>query len=263
LLGNGMTVLGLNLLHELHDYWWARKNTNIHLNQPVYATGYHLLTSGRLQPSTVLWLGCGLLWLGLGCYLGLAVQFGWPLMFFYVAALVLIYTYSAPPIRYSHWGWGIGEIGLFLGYGLLPLLGSYYIISHQLTKMALLTTIPFGIAAVLLVGNYNFIHQRRDWLMHKRTSVVVAGVNRMMSVHAILTLLIYVAFLCIVSLAYLPVIVLVTLGALPLAMRIYSELRGDDIELEQSFLLYHATVTSVLWTTLLFCVALLVDRFVG
>ncbi|MCB0108406.1 MAG: prenyltransferase [Caldilineaceae bacterium] len=263
LFGSGGTVLGVNLLHELHDFWWAQRSSNVQLKQPIYATGYHLLATGQISPTVVMWLGYGLLWLGLGCYLGLVVQRGWPLMFFYVVGLLLTYTYSAPPVRYGYWGWGIGELGIFLGYGLLPLLGSYYIVGQQLTKMALLTTIPFGIAAVLLLGNYNVLHHRRDWLMHKRTSIVAVGLNRILSVHAILTLLIYVAFLCIVSLAHLPVIVLVTLGALPLAMRIYSELRGDEIELEASFMLYRATVTGILWTTLLFGIALLVDRFIG
>lgn len=263
LIGSGVTVLGANLLHEFHDYRRARRSDDIQFNQNIFATGYHLLATEQISPSIVMRLGYGLLLVGAGCYLGLVSQLGWPLMFFYALSVLLQYTYSAPPVRYSYWGWGIGEIGLALGYGLLPLLGSYYIVGHQLTMMALLTAIPFGIATILLFGNYNFIHHRRDWLMYKRTSVVAAGPGRVLAIHAILTLLIYVILLCIVSLAQLPVIVLATLGALPLTMRIYGQLRSDEMGLEESFLLYRATVTGILWMTLLFSIALLVDRFVG
>lgn len=260
-VGSGVTVLGMNLLHELHDYRQARRSNDIQFNQSIFATGYHLLATGQLPSATVRWLGYTLILAGLGCYLVLVAQLGWPLLFFYAVSLLLMYYYSAPPIRYSYWGWGLGEIGLFLGYGLLPFLGSYYIVGHQLTLMVLLTAIPFGLTALLLFGNYNFMHHRRDWLMHKRTSVVTLGPTKVLAIHAILTLLIYVTLLCMVSLAHLPVIVLVTLGALPLILRIYGQLRSDEMGLEESFWLYRTTVTGILWTVLLFCFALGVDHF--
>ncbi len=262
LLGSGLTVFGVNLLHDYHDYGQARKSNDVKFSQTIFATGYHLLAAELVTALAVKRLGYLLLFLGLCCYLGLVHQLGWPLMFFYTVCLLLAYTYTAPPVRYSYLGWGIGEIGLFLGYGFLPLLGSFYIVGQTLTPLALLTTIPFGLASVLLFGNYNFIHHRRDWLMHKRTLIVTVGPRRMLGLNALLTLLIFAALLCIVSVAQLPVIVLITLGALPLATRIYSQLRGDEIGLEESFLLYRATVTGLLWTTLLFSVALLVDKLV-
>ncbi len=260
LLGSGMTVFGLNLLHEFHDYAQAHKSNDVKFSQTIFATGYHLLATEKVSARTVKRVGYGLIFLGLCCYLGLVRQLGWPLMFFYTVALLLVYTYTAPPVRYGYRGWGFGEVGLFFGYGFLPLLGSYYIVGQTLTPLALLITIPFGIASSLLFGNYNFIHHRRDWLMRKRTLVVTAGPKRMVSVNAILTLLIYAALLCIVSVAHLPVIALITLAALPLATRIYGQLRGDEMGLEESFLLYRDTVTGVLWTTLLFSLALLVDK---
>ncbi len=262
LLGNGMTVFGLNLLHELHDYGQACKSNDLKFSQTIFATAYHLLATERVSVRTVKVMGYGLVFLGLCCYLALVRQLGWPLMFFYTLALLLVYTYTAPPVRYSYRGWALGEVGLFFGYGFLPLLGSYYIVGQTLTPLALLTAVPFGIASVLLFGNYNFIHHRRDWLMHKRTLVVTAGPKRMLGVNAILTLLIYAVLLVIVSVAHLPVVALITLAALPLAMRIYGQLRGDEIGLEECFLLYRATVTGILWTTLLFALALLADKLI-
>lgn len=262
LLGSGMTVFGLNLLHEIHDYGEARKSNDVKFSQSIFATGYHLLATENFTVRSLKRGGYGLIFLGLCCYLALVRQLGWPLMFFYMLALLLVYTYTAPPIRYSYRGWALGEVGLFFGYGFLPLLGSYYIVGQTLTLLALLMAIPFGITSVLLFGNYNFIHHRRDWLMHKRTLVVTAGPKRMLGVNAILTLLVYAVLLCIVSVAHLPVIALITLAALPLTTRVYGQLRGDEMELEESFLLYRATVTGILWTTLLFSLALLTDKLI-
>lgn len=260
LAAGGFTTVGLNLLHELHDYHHAVRSNEIKFTHTVFATAYHLMATGLIQPSVVKWLGYGLLGIGLGCYLALIPTAGWPLLFFYLMSLILAYSYTAPPLRYSYHGWGLGELGLFFGYGFLPLLGSYYIVGQNLTITALLTTIPFGLAAILLFGNYNFIHHRRDWLMRKRTLVVAAGPARLLGINALLTLAIYAALLCIVSLAYLPVIVLLTLAALPLAIRIYGQLRGDEIGLEESFQLYQATVSGILWTTALFGLALLAGK---
>lgn len=262
LLGGVATVLGLNLLHEYHDFWHARKHNDVQFHLTIFATPFHLMATEHIRLPFIKYSSYALLTIGLLAYLGLVAQMGWPLMFFYTLSLLLIYTYSAPPIRYGYRGWGLGEIGLFLGYGFFPLLGSYYIVGRVLDWSALLTTIPFGLAATGLFVCYNFIHHHRDWLMRKRTLVVNVGPKRALDINALFTLLIYALFLAIVSLAHLPLIVLITLAGLPLATRIYGRLRAEEqIGLEDSFLLYRSTVTATLWMSLLFAIALLMDKY--
>ncbi len=259
--GSAMTIYGLNLLHEFHDYWHARKHSEVHFNHAVFASAYHLMATEIIKGVTVRWTGYGLLLGGLICYLALVVQMGWPLMFFYLTSLLLVYTYTAPPVRYGYRGWALGELGLFLGYGFFPLLGGYYIVGQTLSWLPVIASIPFGLMAILLFANYNFIHHRRDWLMRKRTFVVTSGPARTLDLNSLLMLLIYASLLCLVSLAYLPTIALITLGALPLSIRIYGQLHKQELGLEESFRLYRATVTTTLWTTLLFAFALFVDKW--
>ncbi|MCB0060627.1 MAG: prenyltransferase [Caldilineaceae bacterium] len=261
LAGSAATIVGLNLLHEYHDYWHARRSNDVRFHQIVFATAYHLMAAEHVTASTVRWLAHGLLFIGLLCYLGLVSLLGWPLLFFYATSLILIYTYTAPPIRYGYRGWAMGELGLFLGYGLFPLVGSYYIIGHTLDWLPVFAGVPFGLIAILLFANYNFVHHRRDWLMRKRTLVVNFGPRRAMDINSLLTVLVYAGFLCLVSLAYLPMIVLITLAALPLAVRIYGQLRAEEVGLIESFQLYRATVTATLCTALLFMFALFVNGF--
>lgn len=261
LSGSGATVLGLNLLHEYHDYWHARRSNDVRFHQVVFATAYHLLAAESVSVSTVKWLAYGFVAAGLLCYLGLVRLLGWPLLCFYAISLLLIYTYSAPSVRYGYRGWALGEIGLFFGYGFFPLVGSYYIIGHTLDWLPVFVGIPFGLIAILLFANYNFVHHRRDWLMRKRTLVVNFGPRRALDINSLLTVLIYVGVLGLVSLAYLPMIVLITLAALPLAVRIYGQLHAEEVGLIESFLLYRATVTATLFTASLFAFALVVNRF--
>lgn len=259
LAGSLATVLGTNLLHEYFDYQAALHHSDLKFAHRLFATPYHLLMAERLTGQWVKTVGAIGLLLGLAATGLLFYRTGWPILFFYTLSTLLMITYSAPPLRHGYRSWGIGEIGIFLGYGLLPLLGSYYLYSQTLSLLALWVTIPFGAITVLLFAGYNFIHHRRDWLMGKRTFVVTAGPLRALDINALLILILYAAFLCIASLAHLPVITLLTLAALPLALRPY-HLRTEEWGTSEGFQLYTITINAMMWTALLFCFSLWLDK---
>ena len=259
LVGALCTQLGMNLLHEYFDYRTALGHNDLKFAHRLFATPYHLLMAEVLTGRQVCLIATSLLLGGALAYGVLIYLTGWPVLFFYALSTLLIFTYSAPPLRYGYRSWGIGEVGIFLGYGLLPLLGSYYIQGQTLSLLALWITIPFGMITLLLFAGYNFMHHRRDWLMSKRTFVVTAGPLRALDINALLILILYAAVLCIVSLAHLPVITLLTLAALPLALRPY-QLRTEEWGLSEGFQLYAITINAMLWTALLFCLSLWLDK---
>ncbi len=259
LVGALCTLLGVNLFHEYFDYQTAQRHADLKMAHRLFATPYHLLMAEVLTPRFVRLTATGLLVAGLLAYSLLIYLIGWPVLFFYAMSTLLMFTYSAPPIRHGYYSWGIGEVGIFLGYGLFPLLGSYYIQGQTLSLLALWITIPFGVIAILLFAGYNFMHHRRDWLMGKRTFVVTAGPLRALDINALLILVLYAAVLCIVSLAHLPVITLLTLAALPLSLRPY-QLRTAEWGLSEGFQLYAITLNAMLWTSVLFCLSLWLDK---
>lgn len=254
------TILGINLLNDNRDYLNALQSNDVRVIQGIYATPYHLLAAGQIQPSQVSLLGyCLLLYSSLG-NLGLVLLIGWPVLFFYSLTLLLLYTYTAPPARYGYRGWGLGEIGVFLGYGVLPVTGSYFIVGRTITWLPVWVSLPFGLLAVLIFFNYNLVHYRRDWLMRKRTLVVTFGPLRTFDISALLTLIIYASLLAIASLAHLPLSILMTLAALPLALGMFSRLRDEQPHLEDLFQLHLTTLNASLWTGILFCTALIADK---
>jgi len=259
LAGALATLLGVNLLHEYFDYQTALRHGDLKFAHRLFATPYHLLMAEHLTTRWLKGVVALCLLLGLGATGLLFYRAGWPVLFFYTLSLLLMVTYSAPPLRHGYRSWGSGEVGLFLGYGLLPLLGSYYLYSQTLSLLALWMTIPFGVITLLLFAGYNFIHHRRDWLMGKRTFVVTVGPLRALDINALLILILYATILCIASLAHLPVISLLTLAALPLALRPY-HLRTEEWGMSEGFQLYTITINAMMWTTLLFCFSLWLDR---
>lgn len=253
-------ILGINLLNDGRDYHYAQKSNDVKFIPDLFATAYYLLAAGRLQPSQASLIGYSLLLYSLLGQLGLVLLVGWPVLFFYLLSLLLLYTYATPPIRYGYRGWGLGEIGVFLGYGVLPLIGSYFIVGQTIDWLPLWVSLPFGALTVLIWFNYNLVHYRRDWLMRKRTLVVSLGPLHTFDISALLTLIAYASLLAIASLAHLPLSTLVTLAALPLALGGFSRLRNEQPHLEDVFRIHLTTLNVSIWTGLLFCAALLVDK---
>ncbi len=268
-LGSTLTMaLGINALNEYCDYRHAQKavSTGDMTLQSVprsetMMTGYSLLTNGILTPTASLSLGYWLITASLLCSLWLTLLVGWPMLFFGGLSFILAYAYAHLPIQYGYRGWGLGEFGIFIGYGLLPIVGSYYSQGQTLSWLPIWVSLPLGLLSTLLFFNYNLVHEYRDWLMHKRTLVVSIGTERALDVSAIGVVVVYIAILGIVSLSHLPLSALVTLAALPIALGAFSQVRRAQVTLEDRVLLYSTTVNAMIWTGLLFSFALISDRY--
>jgi 1,4-dihydroxy-2-naphthoate polyprenyltransferase len=253
------SLLGVNTLAEYYDYKTARRADALAENEPLFS-GFGLLAQGYVRPEIALNLGHILLAIGGICGLWLILLAGWPVLFFAGFSLLLAYTYAIPPVQYGYRGWALGEIGVFCGYGLLQLLGSYFVQAQTLTWLPLWVGLPFGLLATLTIFNYNIIYERRDWLMRKRTLAVSLGPLRAVDASVALTLGAYIAVLLIASLAHLPLGVLVVLVALPRAMSEFAQMQRDPLAVEDGVALYRATTHATLLSGLLFCLALLLDK---
>ncbi|MBR1543319.1 MAG: 1,4-dihydroxy-2-naphthoate octaprenyltransferase [Muribaculaceae bacterium] len=89
----------------------------------------------------------------------------------FIALGVLAYSTGPYPLSYH----GLGEVAVFIFYGLIPVNFSYYVIAGQFSPLALLAsfTIAFMGVNVLLVNNYRDVEDDRE--AGKRTSVVIFG----------------------------------------------------------------------------------------
>src|SRR5947208_3027259 len=98
------------------------------------------------------------------------------------AGFLLAFFYVAPPIRYGYIGRGLGEIGIFLSFGYLPLVGSYYVQTRHVTTTAVWASFVPGLLTTLVLFHHHFLHWRADASAGKMTPVAALGPERALNV---------------------------------------------------------------------------------
>jgi 1,4-dihydroxy-2-naphthoate polyprenyltransferase len=261
LLGMAANGWGLAALWEYHDYRYSQRPGARPIADPI-ATAYGLMGRGLVAPHTVRDVGRILLVIGGVCSLWLALLAGWPILFFSGLSFIVVWAVILLPVRYGYRGWGLGEVAIWLGMGVLPLLTGYYGQAGAISLLPVWAGGAFGLFSVLLFFNYNAIYYRRDWLIHKRTLTVNLGLPRALDVTVILTVTVYVLILMLVTLSHLPLWGLAALGALPVALGVFSRLDHNNLTPDACWWVYRTSVHATWLTGVLFSAGLAVDRLV-
>lgn len=223
-------------------------------------TPFNLMATGILPPTMLQSIGYLALAIGVLCALWLALLTGWPVLFFGGLSLLLVVTSFWPPVRFASRGWGLGELGAGIAFGLLPLLGAFYSQAQRLSWQPLLAGLPLALLVVLVVLDENLATRRRDWLIGKRTLPVMIGAPRALDVSVLLTMAAYVAILLAVVLAKMPLWQLGGLATLPLALGAFSDVRRSEVTPEDGYTLRNAAAKAAIWTSILLSAALLISR---
>lgn len=98
---------------------------------------------------------------------------GWPFVALGIASLVCAVAYTGGPFPISYLG--LGEIFVFLFFGLIAVTGTAYLQTGELTALSLLASIPPGamIVGILIINNYR--DREQDARVNKRTVAVRIG----------------------------------------------------------------------------------------
>ena len=253
------STLGLNVLAEFNDYRYSKLPEAKYLDDPIFA-GSNLINTGLIEKQFAIGSGAILVAIGILCSLWLVLLVGWPMLFFMSLSFLLLTLCTIPPIRQRYLGWGIGEVGLFVGLGVLPIVGSFYAQTRTLTWLPLRVAIPFGLLAVLVFLSYNLLHQRRDWLLRKRTLVVVLRERRTLNLTTMLSLSVFTALLLLVMLSVLPLWALLGLGAMPVAFEAFKQVRAIPLMPDHRYHLHTSIVRGTIWTGILLSLSLWLDK---
>jgi len=145
---------------------------------------------------------------------------GWPVIPITVASVVAAYAYMGGPrpIAYTP----LGELTVFLFFGLMAVCGTVYVQSGEVGPLAWIAGVAIGLqaAAVLAVGNYR--DARHDATTGRRTFPVVFGPN---ASRRLVATLVFAPFalaiaMAVVSRAWTYAVVLI---ALPRAWRLWRD----------------------------------------
>lgn len=132
----------------------------------ITAAGY--VTYDQVMRATFITLGLALL---AGLYL--VYRGGWPFLLLGAAALVCAVAYTGGPFPISYLG--LGEVFVFLFFGLIAVTGTAYLQTGELSALALAASIPSGAmnVGILVVNNYRDLEG--DRIANKRTVAVRIG----------------------------------------------------------------------------------------
>jgi 1,4-dihydroxy-2-naphthoate octaprenyltransferase len=182
LVGSVFIQIGTNLSNDYSD---ARRgaDTEDRLG-PVRVTAGGLLPPRRVLVGTYLAFGIAV---AAGAYL--AAIAGWELLVVGAASIVAGVLYTGGPRPYGYEG--LGELFVFLFFGLVAVGGSYYVQTEELTWEALALAVPVGLlaAAILVVNNVRDVDTDRR--AGKRTLAVKLGRAR---TRVVFTVMVLVAF---------------------------------------------------------------------
>ena len=89
------------------------------------------------------------------------------------AAILAAWTYTGSKRPYGYLG--LGEISVFLFFGLVATMGSYFVQTEKITAQSFIVAIPMGALACAILAINNLRDRAQDELVGKRTLAVRLG----------------------------------------------------------------------------------------
>jgi len=124
------------------------------------------------------------------------------------AAIFAAWTYTGSKRPYGYLG--LGEISVFLFFGLVATMGSYYVQTEEITWQSFIIAIPMGSLACAILAINNLRDRAQDELVGKRTLAVRLGDARARKLFIALLLVAHISALVVpgqntlITLALLP-----------------------------------------------------------
>ncbi|GAP21190.1 1,4-dihydroxy-2-naphthoate prenyltransferase [Leptolinea tardivitalis] len=158
--------IAANLANDLFDFQRGT-DTNERLG-PLRVTQAGLLSASQIKTGMAV---CFLLAAFLGIYV--SILSSWHILLIGIAAIIAALAYSGGPIPYGYYG--LGELGVFLFFGLAAVCGTYFGQTKTITTASILISISMGClsTAILVVNNLRDI--ATDRLAGKKTLSVIFG----------------------------------------------------------------------------------------
>lgn len=135
---------------------------------PTRITASGLVTADAVMRATALVLGLAVL-----TGLPLVLRGRWPILLIGLAAIVCAVAYTGGPAPLAYLG--LGEVFVFLFFGLAAVAGTAYVQTGELTALALTTSVPIGALAVAILVVNNLRDIDTDRRAGKRTIAVRLG----------------------------------------------------------------------------------------
>jgi 1,4-dihydroxy-2-naphthoate octaprenyltransferase len=207
--------IGTNFVNDLYDFLKGADDENRVGPQRALAEGW---ISVR-QMKTGIYFTFGLTFI-LGLFL--VYHAGWIILLIGVLSILSGYAYTAGPLPLAYNG--LGDIFVFIFFGVVATVGTYYVQALQFSWFAFLASIPVGllITNILVVNNYRDADE--DKKKNKNTLAVIFGKVFSLVQYSVSIFISYAVPVFLFFFFDQPVFVLLPYLSLPLAAKIIYEL---------------------------------------
>jgi 1,4-dihydroxy-2-naphthoate octaprenyltransferase len=181
-----------NLINDYFDYKQG-------LDTPDYKrTQYapHPLASGMMTAATLLFAFFLFSALELAAALFLYTRTGLPVIIFAVVGFLLSVFYVAPPLKLKYRG--LGELAIFLIWGPLITVGTYYVMAKQMPAKVWLASIPYGLVVMNVLLGKHLDKYEKDMEKGVKTLPVVLGWKNAVTFARLNTAMFYVSVILLV-----------------------------------------------------------------
>ena len=166
LLCSVLIQIGTNFTNDLYDYLKGSDTVKRKGPRRVLASG--LISVNEMRTAIIFVFGLTFL-------LGLYLVFSVGILILWVGIISIfagiIYTAGPFPLAYN----GLGDIFVFLFFGIVGTMGTYYLHTQEISLLSLIVSIPVGalITNILVVNNFRDIEE--DKVANKKTLAVILG----------------------------------------------------------------------------------------
>lgn len=205
LIGALAAHLAANVTNDVFDFAEGTDQAAQEMIQEgsTAVTGSQPLMKGTFSLGGYRKLALALFAVALLCGLVLTFYRPWAIAFG-VAGFLLAFFYVAPPLKLAYIGRGLGELDILLSFGILPLLGAYYVQAGTITFTAILAALPVGLYTTAVLYFHHFLHWRADLAVGKITPIVAWGEYRARIAGALILIVIGLLLLIDASLQIFP-----------------------------------------------------------
>jgi len=226
LLGSISLHLAANAIDDVYDHLSGVDTVSDRIF-PKDFPGWKPLTRGMISirrgfEVSGIFYGLSLI---VGAYLSVTV--GWPALGIALPGIILSYVYAAPPIKLDYRGLGLGEVSIFLSFGPIPCLGTYYVVSHSLSLLPILISVPTGLLTtnVLLSHDRIFFDAYKE--AEKRSLAIVLGLKGTSRVILALGVSAYALVSIFALTKYVPIFAISAFATIPAFVGVL-DLSGSD-----------------------------------
>ena len=257
LLGVAALHLGSNLLN---DYYDARGSDPINVRMTPFSGGSRVIQNKEIPPGVVLLMA--IIFFAVGLFAGIWLAYlGRPVVLLIgLLGLGIGWAYSSPPLQLmSH---GFGETAIFLAFGPLVTLGTYYVMSDQLSWQAFALGIPQGLLIAEVIWINQFPDYEADREAGKKNLVVRLGPDISRYLYCAIMILAFAFVIFLVAIVDISYLIMLAFIAFPMAFRAMKILWWEYLSHEGLIPAQALTIQTLVAQGLLLSLGLVLSRFI-